>query len=327
MREDLLAAVYANPADDGARQVYGDALLEAGDPRGELIALQFKKKLKLEEKKRVRELLKQHAEGWLGDLAPLFWRNSVVFARGFLAAGHLTQGPTPLMLAAPQDAAWSTVERLVCTFAQWGAMCGILRSPHMRSLRVLGDVDDYQYFQWSELYRLCEGKPVPAPIEEASVAWEDDTSVPTRDVVAEAVAASLPRLVRLGISGLPAPYSLDWLWDTSLGRRLERLTVSPDSSLELAPWLALADAHPSVVVELRPERPFTGYRVEVRPRALEIHVEGRRPKHDPCVKLTEELDQLPEDALDSVVVHSGQADRVAGIVRAARRQKKAHVGT
>jgi uncharacterized protein (TIGR02996 family) len=37
----LLAGVLADPDDDAARRVYGDALLEAGDPRGELIQLEL----------------------------------------------------------------------------------------------------------------------------------------------------------------------------------------------------------------------------------------------------------------------------------------------
>ena len=37
---ELLAAVYANLADDGPRLVLADHLAELGDPRGELIALQ-----------------------------------------------------------------------------------------------------------------------------------------------------------------------------------------------------------------------------------------------------------------------------------------------
>jgi uncharacterized protein (TIGR02996 family) len=42
-REELLAAVYAAPDDDGPRLVLADVLLEAGDPWGELIALQCRR--------------------------------------------------------------------------------------------------------------------------------------------------------------------------------------------------------------------------------------------------------------------------------------------
>jgi uncharacterized protein (TIGR02996 family) len=40
MLDDLLRAIVEHPADDGARLVYADALLQAGDPRGELIVRQ-----------------------------------------------------------------------------------------------------------------------------------------------------------------------------------------------------------------------------------------------------------------------------------------------
>lgn len=40
MEKDLLAAIYAAPDDDGARVVYGDWLVEQGNPRGELVQVQ-----------------------------------------------------------------------------------------------------------------------------------------------------------------------------------------------------------------------------------------------------------------------------------------------
>ena len=40
---ELLAQIYANPDDDALRAVYADALLERGDPRGELITLQLER--------------------------------------------------------------------------------------------------------------------------------------------------------------------------------------------------------------------------------------------------------------------------------------------
>ena len=41
---ELLEAVYAAPDDDGRRLVYADWLQEHGDPRGELIVLQFERR-------------------------------------------------------------------------------------------------------------------------------------------------------------------------------------------------------------------------------------------------------------------------------------------
>lgn len=41
--DELLAAIYAAPGDDGPRMVFADALLERGDPRGEFIQLQLQR--------------------------------------------------------------------------------------------------------------------------------------------------------------------------------------------------------------------------------------------------------------------------------------------
>ena len=39
--EDFYAEIWAKPKDDGPREVFADWLIEQGDPRGELIALQI----------------------------------------------------------------------------------------------------------------------------------------------------------------------------------------------------------------------------------------------------------------------------------------------
>ncbi|MBA2538096.1 MAG: TIGR02996 domain-containing protein [Deltaproteobacteria bacterium] len=67
--DKLLAQILANPADDQARQVYADWLTEQGDPRGELITLQYalasaSGSQKRELEKRTNELLKKHARTW-----------------------------------------------------------------------------------------------------------------------------------------------------------------------------------------------------------------------------------------------------------------------
>lgn len=64
--DDLFAHVWADPFDPAARQVARDALLEAGDPRGELIALQESDA----DPARQQALIEAHATEWLGELAP-----------------------------------------------------------------------------------------------------------------------------------------------------------------------------------------------------------------------------------------------------------------
>jgi uncharacterized protein (TIGR02996 family) len=80
--EVLLARILAHPEDDELRLVYADALLERGDPRGELIQLQIQRP----GTSRERTLLKKHPQRLLGPLAPAVGEASAVFARGFLDA-------------------------------------------------------------------------------------------------------------------------------------------------------------------------------------------------------------------------------------------------
>lgn len=114
--ESLLQAVYADPTRDAPRDVLADALLEAGDPRGEFLALQLAeargRALSRDEKRREKQLLAAHAEDWLGPLSGWTPKGERVFLRGFLAACRVEQrsrraGPFP------ETAAWATVERLL----------------------------------------------------------------------------------------------------------------------------------------------------------------------------------------------------------------------
>ncbi|HEY1551922.1 MAG TPA: TIGR02996 domain-containing protein, partial [Kofleriaceae bacterium] len=77
-RDRVFDAVYAAPDDDAPRAVLADALIDRGDPRGELIALQLRG-----ETDRVRELLRAHGHGWTGVLGLISKR--VEFRRGFPA--------------------------------------------------------------------------------------------------------------------------------------------------------------------------------------------------------------------------------------------------
>ena len=81
--EDLLAAVRERPDDDAALEIYRDHLLEKGDPRGELIALQLAPSLDEAGKRRLAALLRKHRKEWLGPLAGVAAR--ATFERGFVA--------------------------------------------------------------------------------------------------------------------------------------------------------------------------------------------------------------------------------------------------
>ncbi len=114
--EALLAEVYATPNDDAPRVVLADALLERGDPRGELITLQLARGREGEPSPRELELLKKYGKQWLGPLATVlsFGKSysSTVFTRGFVSTADFIfkiEKKLPLVAA---DPAWATVEEI-----------------------------------------------------------------------------------------------------------------------------------------------------------------------------------------------------------------------
>jgi len=92
----LLRECLASPADDAPRTVYADALLEAGDPRGEFIQLQLRGE-------DGATLLRKHEKTWLGDVARITKLRS--WRRGFLDEAELLQG------AVADAATWKRLAR------------------------------------------------------------------------------------------------------------------------------------------------------------------------------------------------------------------------
>jgi uncharacterized protein (TIGR02996 family) len=108
--EELFAAVYRDPRSLEARAVLADRLQEAGDPRGEFIALQCARDGKSPNPgKRERELLGKHADAWLGRIARAI-DDGFVFERGFLARASFNGDRLPSGLGTQDE--WSTVTHL-----------------------------------------------------------------------------------------------------------------------------------------------------------------------------------------------------------------------
>ena len=130
-----LAAVYEDPTDEGARAVLSDVLQQAGDPRGELIALQLSGAEA--QGKRARQLLRAHQDEWLGpELAPVL--GGVMFRRGFLEEAELRQNAA----ASPEgwaravaDPRLATVRVLLQGRGNKEHYGNFVRSPAMRDLR------------------------------------------------------------------------------------------------------------------------------------------------------------------------------------------------
>jgi uncharacterized protein (TIGR02996 family) len=99
---DLWQLVAEAPEDIGPRLVLADALLEQGDPRGELIALQCRgadAKIFIRGgdsvepgSERVNELIADYWNVWMDKLATVIVRQGSVFRNGMLALAQITDG-------------------------------------------------------------------------------------------------------------------------------------------------------------------------------------------------------------------------------------------
>lgn len=139
----LLAAIREAPADDGARLVYADALLEVGDARGELIVLQCQRaRDAAPPSPRERALLRLDARAWLGRLASVLEPESLVFERGFLA--RCAFGPFDLSARDLElgNEEWSTVVALRLDPSNALHVGEIVR--RLPQLRALLDIDGDQ---------------------------------------------------------------------------------------------------------------------------------------------------------------------------------------
>ena len=135
--EALLQAVYDAPADDAPRLVYADALLERGDPRGELITAQIRLATSYaiadrELRQREKELVTAHGKQWLGELAPVVM-SGYRFERGFLAECRVDNRHIDRVRKLVGHPAWSTVHTIAGSAL-------IALHPIMRSLRSLAFV-------------------------------------------------------------------------------------------------------------------------------------------------------------------------------------------
>jgi uncharacterized protein (TIGR02996 family) len=167
--DDALAAVYADPTNDAPKLVYADALVEAGDPRGELILLQAGQKRG--SKKRIGELVKKHARVWLGPLYDAVALDTVVWELGFPVEIDVDVERHAELRRTKGDPRWSTIRRVNAT------LCfdlETLTDPATRSLwRVAlgpGALDDVvgagRALRWTDVF--CS-RPVLSPSVHAAL--------------------------------------------------------------------------------------------------------------------------------------------------------------
>ena len=225
---ELLAQVYADPAGDAPRLVYADWATSRGDPRGELITLQFARRDRPPEAaavRRERELLDQYMQRWLAPIWNAIRPYSVRFERGFLSA--VTVEPFAVIAPRPE---WSTVVALELAYHD------ALPMEAFPALRELRNVTPKLLAQIASAPRRLTHLGLasePGPAEAIRVALRTPRATPIIPELAD--GSAFPDLVSLGMWGFPEDWS--WIWETPLARRLMRIEVTHQLA-GASPWLA-----------------------------------------------------------------------------------------
>jgi uncharacterized protein (TIGR02996 family) len=324
--DELLAAIYADPADDAARMVYADLLSTRGDPRGELITLQLARargeKQTREQARREKDLLAEHMMDWLGPIGPMIKKTTAVFERGFLDTADLKDG------AVDASPVWSTVRSLgggVPPPELAMPMLHVLRDLHARLLIVLGE------------------RPTPLAVEELHWCGPDfwrSEHYPEHDERETAAVAAFNRLAlplrRLDLDGgyhwnRPPLSELSFAWTAPCTARLETLGLSISLAMlrevleAVRPTTIrrlifrdhqLAAEHLSLAFEREPGGDFT-----------HLTFTSPDPYHAEQATLdalVEGVDALPADQLQTILIDA--PENLAETIEATfRRQKRAQI--
>ncbi|MBW1880840.1 MAG: hypothetical protein JRJ84_21000 [Deltaproteobacteria bacterium] len=266
--DQLFAAVYATPDDDGPRWALAEALSAAEDPRGELIRLQLEQsqagKASRESRARQKALFKAHGPGWLAPLEGVVVKRSVRWERGFPVSGNFA---FPRSMKGWEDiigcSALATLRTLDLekgnVIMRLETMERLLFESPLRHLRSLGGVSPRL------LPRLLHTSPpwslerVTCPGGGGGADKAQQQSINEELGQAFASGSGLPKLVDLTLSDYwfgQDPGSRRWLWETDAGRRLESLRMCEQVE-GFVPWHArltdLGDAIGLTALEL-----FTG---------------------------------------------------------------------
>jgi uncharacterized protein (TIGR02996 family) len=207
----LWATHIATPGDLAHRAVLADALQSAGDPRGELIALQLHPSPDTTTKKRIADLLAAHADAWTGPI-PLVSKSARRFERGFLVKLS-SRGAGRELTASYDRPEWVTIEDLFLdgantVLAQVVRRMPLLRrlaTPHAPLLLALARTGTYP-----QLHALACERPYLAPrdrfpnLRVMACCWIDprapfDTTAFER-IQTDAAAAQLHAIVHLGLA-------------------------------------------------------------------------------------------------------------------------------
>jgi uncharacterized protein (TIGR02996 family) len=222
---DRLTQVYAEPDADAPRLVYADWATSRGDPRGELITLQFARRERPPADvavRRERELLDQYMQRWLAPIWSAIRPYSVRFERGFLST--VTVEPFAVISPRPE---WATVTSLELAYHE---ALPIDAFPALRELRNVTP------------QLLPQIAVEPSKLVHLGLAPEPRTDPMLTIRRPDLDGDAFPALRSLGVWGDPLNWT--WLWDTKVGRQITALEVtqpwagaSPWLDGGLPPWL------------------------------------------------------------------------------------------
>ncbi|MEO8705909.1 MAG: TIGR02996 domain-containing protein [Kofleriaceae bacterium] len=224
----LLEQVWANPDDDGARQVYADWLLEREHPRGEVIALQLATGLSAPDQRRLKRLFDRFGFEWLGPLADVVVYPG--YRRGFIESVHLGAVPLTSVLRRPE---WSTV-REVHTTTERGVSAAppppgtiaLLIELGARNLRKLEGLD-------SNRFHALAAQPAPLAITELGFALHRPPTA--SELAATRESRAFPHVHTIRATAWQT--DLEWIVGSTLGDRVECLELSVAAGPPAAQWL------------------------------------------------------------------------------------------
>lgn len=232
-RDELRARVLADPDDAALRSVWADALIERGDPLGELIAIQDRARdapLTPAQDKRMRSLIAKHRVAWLGALSGVCQhREGLLFDRGLLAECQIQVKQLAALAAATGDPGWTAVRRMwFCDRYAWDPrIVPLLVHPVMRSLREVFAIGLNRVF----IALARHERPLPF-----TTLWTIDDTFrgPTASTIRDLHdAPGLPALARLGFDYHVEPYLLE----LPIVRRISTLGLVNSQGRPAGVWL------------------------------------------------------------------------------------------
>jgi len=228
----LLEKVRANPDDDELRLILADAMDTAGDPHGELIVLQIRRKNGESDRKtiaRERALLAKHMRDWLGAIAPAVKMKTAVFERGFLekcTAVARRQVDAKVYFQHPE---WATVRSI---FFEGHSMI----TPSMRSLREAMNVDEAGIEQLA-----ASDHP---KLERLGLSYTAIRSSAARDALAKCAKGKFPALRHIvANSYVNTKTEIEWLWELPWADQIKTFGVTTHT---MKNFVELFQAHRSL---------------------------------------------------------------------------------